>query len=745
MGALRCFLRLEGCCSFLVTWLWFATASLRAAAALPVCTAADVALVDPGCPSGSGTCFLTQTLDVGDGCDLEFASRAVIVTSSGVVRAAATTQVGSFSMRCATLTVASGGSIEARGEALSGALARGGSIRIVTSGDVVIDRAPNAGRIDVSGRADGGLLRIQAGGSVTLRGRLGADGLSNDGGSGSIAIDSNGGIVSTAASEISAVSGAAASEGGTVELEAKDAIRLGGTVDLAGSDGGSLVLSTSGELDLGRVEGSALGDGGNGGCVEIEAQRLVRLLGPVSLRGGNSNEGGGCGGFLGIAVSRGDLSVQADVNVDSGSSDGAAGEILLSSAGALTVAANTMLSASGTIGESCGGSLDMTAATALNVLGGLDAGGGIAGGSIDLRSSAELRVDGTLRADGRASGATGGCVTIDAGRDSGGPTGLGRLTVTGTIDASGGACGPVNGCGEGGEVDLSACEMLLTASAIVSTRAAGGGLVDLTARRQLTNNGQVDASRRVSGELQGSVVLTYPAKALSPPNGGDIAPAPRLQELDLCTADGQSLCLTPCPTCGNGAIEYPETCDGGNATNCDGCSSSCRAENCSDDLNCTTDLCDPQFGCYFEAIPPPCVETPSPTPTISSTRTPTATRTRSATITLTPTVSSTPTVTATVTVTTTAVPSPTRSPSPTITLSPTITSTPPPTSSPTRSPTPSLPGDANCNEVVSAADYPAVVEAIASASATCGSDVDSNGRVDEEDLTALGHRIFTGR
>ena len=37
--------------------------------------------------------------------------------------------------------------------------------------------------------------------------------------------------------------------------------------------------------------------------------------------------------------------------------------------------------------------------------------------------------------------------------------------------------------------------------------------------------------------------------------------APTIQSLPTCTAAGQTGCLVPCPGCGNGMVEFPETCD----------------------------------------------------------------------------------------------------------------------------------------------------------------------------------------
>src|SRR5262249_56916760 len=72
-----------------------------------------------------------------------------------------------------------------------------------------------------------------------------------------------------------------------------------------------------------------------------------------------------------------------------------------------------------------------------------------------------------------------------------------------------------------------------------------------------------------------------------------------------CTATGQTGCLLPCPVCGNGVVEFPETCDNnvGTPQSCDGCSAFCQVENCTDTNVCTTDSCDPTLGCRHQAVP----------------------------------------------------------------------------------------------------------------------------------------------
>jgi hypothetical protein len=163
------------------------------------------------------------------------------------------------------------------------------------------------------------------------------------------------------------------------------------------------------------------------------------------------------------------------------------------------------------------------------------------------------------------------------------------------------------------------------------------------------------------------------------------------------------------------------------------------------------------------AIPPTATSTPTQTPTVTHTptRTPTFTPSPSATATpsLTPLPTGTAIPTSTATATLTAAPSSTPTVAPTTTPSstPSSNSTPSttptmtwaftPTTTATATPTPTplsgAPGDGNCDGVISAADLPAVIEALGSSILTCtGLDADQDGNVTAADLSLAVQEIF---
>jgi cysteine-rich repeat protein len=240
---------------------------------------------------------------------------------------------------------------------------------------------------------------------------------------------------------------------------------------------------------------------------------------------------------------------------------------------------------------------------------------------------------------------------------------------------------------------MSGCHVSVIAGGSLAARAGIGGEIQLAARERLVVQGSVNATKssNVAEAMDGTVDFTVPVGA-TPIINALVVPLPSVQMLPVCTGQRGLACLSPCPLCGNGTIEFPETCDdGGGAApqSCDGCSRTCRLEDCDDGLNCTIDSCSPQLGCRhapLELPATPCYEpseaSPTPTRTAtatatgSATRTPTASAAATATQTATSTAgaSATPTTpvatatpVATVTGTTLASQTPTQEPQPTAT------------------------------------------------------------------------------
>jgi hypothetical protein len=657
------------------------------AQAKTVCTAADVTAQDAGCPSGSGGCSVTKVLQVGDGCTLDFGAREVTITGTLDINSGVVTIVA------ASLTIAPGGLIDGRGNQATPAGSAGGMISIQVSGSVSIEKTGStAGRIDVSGLTNAGTIAINADGSVSVAGKLNADQLGRMGDGGNIRITAGTDIVSALNSVISATGGDQAG-GGEVDLTAGSKVMLGDAVSVAGGCGGTVNVSAGDTMTMQAVNNTATGDGGVGGCVDLTAGTAAQLLDKVDTSGSPSSTsaGAGSGGAVCIEAQFGNLTVARSLLAEGAAPDGGGGEIDLAAQGTITVQPRATISARGNGGQGCGGILSVTPNLGLSSAALLDASGGAAGGEIDICAGTDATLSGGLDVSGRSTGSSGGQANVDAGVN-----GPGTLLVQSAIDASGGACDATNGCGQGGCTALSACDLTVTPAGSVLAAAPQAGANDLMAREQLTILGKVNAAKTTSSGIDGTNTLEFPSRK-SPIVSSPVTPPAAMTAWDTCTATATSDCLMPCPVCGDGVVEFPETCDNnvGTPLGCDGCSALCQLENCDDGSVCTLDSCDPLLGCLHVPAPSPCTELPTPTLTITPTPSPAPTRTETGTpvATMIPTATGTPTA------------------NPTATLEPTPTARPgfPPS---TPSPTPTLLGDANCDDEVTAADLTDLVTLI---------------------------------
>ena len=566
----------------------------RDALALTACTAAQISSQDPTCPSGTGPCVISRDFTVPDGCILDFGTRAVTVGTGGKLL----TAPGSVTIRGGSLTVAGRGFIDARG--LAAPVDRGGLVTIQTTGAVDIQKTgSDPGRINVSGDLLGGTLKIEAGGSVTIAGEVNADNLSGSAAGGSIVVDAVGDIVTLPGSVVSAQGGTGGS--GRVDLSAGGRVNLGETVDIRGDEGGELDVSSGSEAVVRRVRGDASGDAGSGGCVMVTGGTRVDLLGVISLTGSSSIDGttGGCGGAATFDAQFGDVTVTsgAQILAEGAGPDGGGGEVDLSAAGSVVVQIASIASARSNGGQGCGGMICIDGQLGMTNSGTLDVSGGLGGGTVDISSAANVTLGGTITAAAFSDGGFAGDVTAEAGFD-----GAGALSISGTIDVTGGHCSVLNGCGDGGTTDLSGCDVTLTPTGHLLAVAPNAGQNRLTAREQLTVAGEANASAVGAGTV-GTNLFEHPSRK-PPILGGVVTPPASVTPFATCTGPLQPLCLDPCPTCGNGTVEWPESCDTlGPPVSCDGCSRFCRVENCSDTNVCTTDSCDPTLGCRHVAVP----------------------------------------------------------------------------------------------------------------------------------------------
>jgi hypothetical protein len=711
-------------------------AAARGAHALTACTAADIVAQDSAdCPSGTGACTIAKSFDVSDGCTLDFGTRAVTIANSGQLNIFS----NSVTLKAGTVTLAPGSLISGRGTgptptatatatplsptptatptaaaptpAPTGTFtptatstptpvssptptptlnSAGGAISIQTTGDINIQNASYIGKIDVSGNGQGGAILLSAGGTVTVAGQLSADGLLSGSDGGFIEIDAGGDILTTATSSLSAAGGTTAPDGGgEIDLNADGniAIDVGTVIDVSGSNGGTFGLNSGDQANVGPVNANATGQFGDGGQISITAGTSAQIL-SLLRASGYIDDNGGDGGVIGLEALYGTLLIAQDVRAKGGT-NASGGEIdLTADAGATTIQNGVTLSVSATGSQGSGGVINGGSQLAFTSNGLLDGTGGGSGGSILVSATSDVTIgggsSGGFDASASAYGGFGGEISVEAGAD-----GFGTLLVTSVVDVNGGDC--YSECGEGGDNELTGCDVTVASTGMVVARAPTGGTNTLTAREQLTVQGIVRATSNISLGTDGSNATFHPSRT-APVITGTIDPAAVDTAQDTCTSFSQESCLIPCPDCGDGVIEFPETCDNGvpppptppTPTNCNGCSNFCQIQSCDDLDPCTVDLCDPTLGCNNVFSATLCPYTPTPTPTF----TPSSTPTNTGTATVTPTRTSTATATPTRTPTLTA--PPTRTATRTKTYTPTTTPAAPtatPTITQTRSPT----------------------------------------------------------
>jgi hypothetical protein len=680
----------------------------NAGSALGLCTAEQIRFLEPGCPQTGTMCVISRRHVIDNGCTIDFGEADVtFLTANGGL----TIGSGTATLRAGSLTM--GGDIDGVG---NGAGARGGMITIETIRNVVIDER---GRVDVSGKGGGGEIMIHAGGAVSIAGTLQADFLTVTAAGGTILITAGGSVSGTATSTITARGGLDSDGGGVIDFNAGSTMTLQSELDVGGYDGGVINLDARGKITMQDVDASGNGDAGSGGCIDVLAGAGIEITGAVVANGVSGTfMTGGCGGLMCFDAGFGNLVLPDDavISADGASPDGGGGQVGLLANGSATV--RGIITARGPAGETCGGDVCVDVGYDFTLFGSgvVDVSGGDSGGGVEILASRDLVLNGNLDVSGRRAGSFSGDVSLVAGLG-----GKGALTVAGIVDArSDPHCSQENGCGLGGIIDLEGCDVTVTDAASLLASGPDGGETNLTARALLTVRGTLDATRTVGTGTSGLNRVVHPVLRAPVLQNNKINPKPTVVAVAACPTMGptQPSCLMPCPTCGNGMVEFPETCDRGMIPplSCSGCSLYCQTENCDDGRMCTGDSCNPNFGCFHQPTPgcqeptrtatgtPPtatATRTISPTPLVTASSTPTSTPVPSATLTASATPSASSTASPTSTGTATASAASTASATASATRTPTIPATATTTASATPiTPTSACAGDCDRSESV---------------------------------------------
>ncbi|MGH7788719.1 MAG: hypothetical protein ACRERC_17750 [Candidatus Binatia bacterium] len=664
--------------------LLLAGPAARTASAL--CTAAQLIALEPGCPNdGVSECFVSGTHTIDSGCTLDFGGRKLtllggnnskLIVGAGVV----TIRAGSMSIF---------GLIDGTSSAPG---TRGGMITLQTTGALLVGSTP--GRIIAAGSLAGGDIMIRTGTSADIFGQVTVNGIGINSSGGLLDINTGTSMTSGPNSEIAAIGGYDSDGGGEIDITAGTAVVLGNDLKVGGLDGGFTEVRAATTVTMQGVDASGGGDAGSGGCVDVIGGLGVQVLGEIVANGASGEfMTGGCGGLICLDGAYGNLTIGPNgaVNADGASPDGGGGQVALLAQGNIII--NGDLIAIGPDGETCGGDLCIDAGLDLTVNNGalINGSGGDSGGEVELIAGRNITVNAPIDARGRQQGSLGGDIAL-----RGGLFGSGSVTVSTQLNATSlPSCSVELGCGQAGIIELTGCNVTVSPGASLLAGGPDAGENLLTAREQLTVRGTLNANRTVPTGAIGSNRFTHP-QGKPPVLQGNPNPAAIVQARPVCTDDQPTMppCLDPCPVCGNGAIEFPETCDLGGMPpmSCSGCTLHCQIEDCDDGLTCTADSCGPALGCRHQ-VTPVCTEPPTPTRTVTQTRTVTATPTITltptitATPSLTPTATTKPTQTPTATTTETATSSPTPSATPTATATATVTQTPTATDTATASPT----------------------------------------------------------
>ena len=513
----------------------FASVLASRAETAAVCTASAV------CSTTADPCAIGGTKDVGNGCVLDFGTRAVVL--SGTLQSATTG--GSFTVRAGSLTLSAG---KIRSVGPTGTA--GGSVTVEVAGPLVL--TGSGPTLDASGAANGGVVSVTAASIDVQSGSIAADGTGSGACGGAIFLTATGGPLVLAAPVHA--TGNLLCAGGFLNLSGDD-VTVSSTLNVSGGDfpGGIALTANTGDVTVtsaGALKASGeqieLGDGGDGGAIAIAAES-----GAVVLQGA--------------------------ITTDGATPEGAAGEVSIVAGGNVSVTAT--ISAQGNGGGSDGGVVEIDAGGDVAIAGSVRVGGGsdAGGGEVDVRADGAIAVAAgkLVQASGGSFG--GGAITL---RDAS------RIDVAGTLEARGAV-------GNGGFVTLQSCRA--TVSGTLDTGAGGGGTSGANAITAgivtVTSSGRLFATPCGGGLAGGCNALTLTAGA---PSIDPLAVANPLPEL---TIDPQ---LAAC--CGNATVEPGESCDDGNGVGCDGCSHLCQLETtpaCPSDGNECTQDCSPTAGCTY--------------------------------------------------------------------------------------------------------------------------------------------------
>lgn len=556
-------------------------ARLVALLSLILLSAAPARAVDETdfCASGADPCEFNGTaLTVDADTTLDFGNRTLIIGTAKVINVTGGVQLtinaGSFIMR-------PGAQIK------NAAVATGADVTIAVDNDIIMDAALSSpSRIEVHGTISGGSVQFTAGRDIVVDGQIRTEGTLADGEGGPVDMDAGGSI--TIAGRIN-LSGGSLGSGGEIIVSADGPLVVSGPIDaFGGFDGGTIdlsttaSLSTTGTLDVRGVSGGSLG-----GNVIISVTGSISIGARIIATGtGSLAEGGGSGGDVDILTTGASLFLNDAVDVSGGNPEGFGG-IAAFGADVDVIQKRPVFAIGGGTGG-IGGDVSYLAGRVVSLEAGNFVDGSDQGGDFSASARGEVRAAAEIDCNGVGVNGSGGTISLD-GLAIGVPQVSGHVTITGPLRARGDGS-TANG---GGSIVVQGCNVTIPTLGVLNNFGD-------KASNLVRAGGQMTIGGRLSALPTGTNTLEFFDAAKPPVLTGATIEPPATPTRNAALPG----CLPPVPpTCGNDEAEGVEGCDDGNLASCDGCSGGsnsmtchatgcCQVEACGNGMQECDELCD---------------------------------------------------------------------------------------------------------------------------------------------------------
>lgn len=408
------------------------------AAALPlaahgVTLPEDLCLGDP--------CVITTNHTVDDDSDVDFGTRAVVLRAVLTVGDSLDSVTGDslgpglITLRAGSFRIEGGGRIKGQG----GQTFDGGTVRIITLGNIEIERTGSGFAFLLTGAFGGELELSSTRGSILATGKimkLTNTTIEGDGGYLTIVTEDPNGVVDLRGSILA--SGGTQGSGGEIDISSAGALTildagLAG-VDLSGGDfdGGFLTLVAGGRITLGRILANGGSESGLGGSLDVLARGPIIVNGPIDALGAQGVLGGGEGGELildttDLFAPSEPVKILGPIRLNGRGPDGDGGfltiwgstvelnapiELTGQDFADLDVGADESLSVTAPITLSSGSFCDLTSDGAIALHAPIDA-SGAAGGLISVAAQGSLDIATSLRANATSSSSFAGDIDLE--------------------------------------------------------------------------------------------------------------------------------------------------------------------------------------------------------------------------------------------------------------------------------------------------------------------------------------------